>query len=124
MRAAAGAAVAPRNVHDTDLTGEFLLAAVVHGLQFIGRGEKDADRNIGRDRVIGLAFNLGHLFLRHHAAEVARNEIVVHVETHIVKAELLMNETGENMFSRVVLHIVVTTVPVKDAEHLGTDLSQ
>ena len=115
MGAAAGAAVASRNIDDTDFPREFLFAAIVHCLQFFRGRKENIHRNVGVDGVVYLLFDREEFVRRNDAVKIDGDDVLVHMETYVVKTVLLMNEAGNDVFSGVVLHVVVAAGPVEYA---------
>ena len=124
MNAAARAPVAARHVHDAHVALEGLLAAVGELFKRLGIGKRDAHLNVCDDRLVAGALDLGHLLLGHHAAEVARDDVVVHVKAHVVKAEPRVDDAREDVLARVVLHVVEAPLPVEDAVDFSADFKR
>ena len=124
MHAAACATVASGHVHDAHVALEGLLAAVGELFKRLGVGKRDAHLNVGDDRLVAGALDFGHLLLGHHAAEVARDDVVVHVKAHVVKAEPRVDDAREDVLARVVLHVVEAALPVKHALDVLPDIER
>ena len=90
----------------------------------LGVGKRDAHLNVGDDRLVAGALDFGHLLLGHHAAEVARDDVVVHVKAHVVKAEPRVDDAREDVLARVVLHVVEAALPVKHALDVLPDIER
>ena len=90
VSAAAGTAVKPRNVDDADASREFFLASVVERLELRGGGEEFFDGYISCNRVVCRLFNRLQLFLSHRTVKVNCDDIVIHVETHVLISLILL----------------------------------
>ena len=112
MSAAAGTAVKPRNVDDADASREFFLASVVERLELRGGGEEFFDGYISCNRVVCRLFNRLQLFLSHRTVKVNCDDIVIHVETHVLVLEFRVHKAGKDVLSGVVLHVIETAFPV------------
>ena len=124
VHAAACATVASGHVHDAHVALEGLLASVDELLERLRIGKGHVDGNVRYDGIVCDALDFGHLLFGHHAAEVAGNNIVVHVKAHVVKAELRVDDAREDVLARVILHVVEAPLPVEDALHFGADFKR
>ena len=115
MGSAAGAGIAAGNVDDPHLAGQLFFAPVVQGRKLLWRGEMLLHRNVVPNHPVGHILQLLQLFHGQKAVEVDGHLILSHVKSHVVVAVTAVNQTGQNVFPRVVLHVIVTPLPVDNA---------
>lgn len=85
---------------------EFFLASVVERLELRGGGEEFFDGYISCNRVVCRLFNRLQLFLSHRTVKVNCDDIVIHVETHVLVLEFRVHKAGKDVLSGVVLHVI------------------
>ena len=112
MGSAAGAGIAAGNVDDPHLAGQLFFAPVVQVLKLLWRGEMLFHRNVVPDHSVGHVLQLLQLLHGQKAVEIDGHLILSHVKSHVVVAVTAVNQTGQNVFPRVVLHMVITPLPV------------
>ena len=104
MDAAAGAGIVPRHLHDSDRPGQGPLGPVGDPLQLLRAGSPDAQGDIFPDGLVGLPLDFRQFFRRNHRVKVDDDARLVHVEARIVAAVEPVQDAGDDMLPRVLLH--------------------
>ena len=115
MGRAAGAAVDPRDLHDAHVLRQLQLAAVEEARQLLRLGEPGPDGQVGPDGLVGQALDAHELLPAQLAGVVHGHAVGAHVEAHVVKAVLPVDEAGDDVLAGVVLHPAIALLPVHSA---------
>ena len=119
MGSAAGADIRVLNRHDSHRALQFFLGTIGNLFPFFFGGISDDDRLIGPDDLIGLPFNFSDLIGIQPAAVIDLNRIA-HMKADIFISVQLMNDTGHDMLTGMILHEIKTSVPVDHAMDFRT----
>ena len=122
MGAAAGAAVRPGEGDDPDVAGDGLLAAVVDGGELFAPVELDVDGVVFPEVAVGGDIHFLEGVPGDVGVVVDGDEVLPHVETHVVAGEAGAEHPGDDVLAAVLLHVVEAAVPVDGAGEGGADL--
>ena len=93
MGAAACTDIAVRNLDDPHLSGQLLLASVLHGVQLPGGWIQLQNRQILCDFPVDLIFYRLQLFRREHSVKVNGHLFASHMKSHIIEPILFMYQS-------------------------------
>ena len=122
MGAAAGAAVRPGEGDDADVAGDGLLAAVVDGGKLFAPVELDVHGMVFPEVAVGGGLHFLEGVPGDVGVIVDGDEILPHVEAHVVAGEAGAEHPGDDVLAAVLLHVVKAAVPVDGAGEGGADL--
>ena len=100
----------------------FLFAAPGELLLFLRRRKRGGHGQILSDDPIGNFLQLSNLFLFQPPVKVHGNLVVSQMKTDIVVAIAAIYQTGKNMFSRMLLHLVIAIPKVQFGKDFRTRL--
>ena len=104
MDAAAGADIKARHLHDPHRPGQGPLGPIGDLLQLLGTGGPDVQGGVFPDGLIGLSLDFRQLFRRDHGVKIDDNAGLIHVEARIVAAVQPVENAGDDVLPRVLLH--------------------
>ena len=120
MGCTAGTDIIARDLHNADRSVNLLLAAVWNLHQFFLRGPCNLHRQIPGNRLIGPVLDHPKLFSGNHAVKIHGYSFTAKMESHIIQLKMLMDQSGNNMLTCMLLHIRETLLPVHGTCHCIT----
>ena len=112
MSSTAGANIRPFKFDNSYHAAQLFLAPVLQTDKFFFIRKKYMGFLIIIDNPIRFFFYFQGLIHRKTSVEINRHCFFGHMKSHIIKTESLMHQSGIDMFSRMVLHVIKTTFPV------------
>ena len=113
VQAAAGANIPSAGFYDTHRAGQFLFTAVIQRVQRVRVRVGNDRRHIGKDRFVGLSFDLCQLLGGQNPVKVDGHAVPAQVKAHVIAAVQFVRDARKDVFACVALHVSEPVFPVE-----------